>query len=90
MGTLVMGKLESGAVTKGLSLLLMPNRVSEICAGIGRERRMSVCVCVSMLQVPVEVIQIVRVEDEVPAAYSGDNIKLRLKGVEEEVNLRLF
>lgn len=60
MGTLVMGKLESGAVMKGLSLLLMPNRV------------------------PVEVIQIVRVEEEVPVAYSGDNIKLRLKGVEEE------
>lgn len=28
MGTLVMGKLESGSVMKGLSLLLMPNRVS--------------------------------------------------------------
>ena len=27
MGTLVMGKLESGTVMKGLSLLLMPNRV---------------------------------------------------------------
>ena len=30
-------------------------------------------------------IQIIRVEEEVPVAYSGDNIKLRLKGVEEEV-----
>lgn len=38
-----------------------------------------------LTQVPVEVIQIVRVEEEVPTAYSGDNIKLRLKGVEEEV-----
>ena len=36
-------------------------------------------------QVPVEVLQIIRVEEEVPAAYSGDNIKLRLRGVEEEV-----
>ena len=25
-------------------------------------------------------------EEEVPAAYSGDNIKLKLKGVEEEVS----
>lgn len=33
----------------------------------------------------MEVIQIVRAEDEVPAAYSGDNVKLRLKGIEEEV-----
>ena len=28
MGTVVMGKVESGAVMKGASLLLMPNRVS--------------------------------------------------------------
>ena len=34
----------------------------------------------------MEVIQIIRVEEEVPVAYSGDNIKLRLKGVEEEVS----
>ena len=28
MGTVVMGKVESGGVMKGTSLLLMPNRVS--------------------------------------------------------------
>ena len=28
MGTVVMGKVESGGVMKGASLLLMPNRVS--------------------------------------------------------------
>ena len=28
MGTVVMGKVESGAIMKGASLLLMPNRVS--------------------------------------------------------------
>ena len=28
MGTVVMGKVESGGVMKGLSLLMMPNRVS--------------------------------------------------------------
>ena len=28
----------------------------------------------------------IRVEEEVAAAYSGDNIKLKLKGVEEEVS----
>ena len=37
------------------------------------------------LQSPVEVLTVIRVEDEVPAAYSGDNIKLKLKGIEEEV-----
>jgi translation elongation factor EF-1alpha len=35
MGTLVMGKLESGAVMKGLSLLLMPNRVRTRECGSG-------------------------------------------------------
>ena len=36
-------------------------------------------------QVTVEVLGIMRVEEEVPAAFSGDNIKLKLRGVEEEV-----
>ena len=29
-------------------------------------------------------------EEEVPVAYSGDNVKLRLKGIEEEVSLFLI
>ena len=33
----------------------------------------------------VEVLQVIRVEEEVTSAYAGDNVKLRLKGVEEEV-----
>lgn len=33
----------------------------------------------------VEVLSVIRVEEEVPAAYSGDNIKLKIKGLEEEV-----
>ena len=37
------------------------------------------------LQAPVEVLSVIRVEEEVPAAYSGDNIKLKLKGAEEDV-----
>ena len=35
MGTVVMGKVESGGVMKGASLLLMPNRVSPIYYYIG-------------------------------------------------------
>ncbi len=31
MGTVVMGKVESGGVAKGSILLLMPNRVSGVC-----------------------------------------------------------
>lgn len=33
MGTVVLGKVESGGVMKGASLLLMPNRVSIPCLG---------------------------------------------------------
>ena len=39
------------------------------------------------MQVVVEVLGVNRVEEEVSVAYSGDNIKLRLKGIEEEVGL---
>lgn len=39
-------------------------------------------VCV---QATVEVLSIQRNEEEVNTAYSGDNIRVKLKGVEEEV-----
>lgn len=44
------------------------------------------CEC---LQVSVEVLSVIRVEEEIPTAYSGDNIKLKLKGVEEEVCVQM-
>ena len=40
------------------------------------------------IQMTVEVLGVTRVEEDVPAAYSGDNVKLRLKGIEEEVRLK--
>ena len=33
----------------------------------------------------VEVLGVLRVDEEVSVAYSGDNVKLRVKGIEEEV-----
>ena len=39
-----------------------------------------------VIQVMIEVLGVNRLE-EVSVAYSGDNIKLRLKGIEEEVCL---
>lgn len=60
MGTIVTGKIESGLVKKGQSVLVMPNKqVAEI------------------LTIYIE-------ETEVGKARSGDNVRLRLKGVEEE------
>lgn len=60
MGTVVLGKIESGSAKKGAQLLLMPNRR------------------------PVEVLQLWSDDDEVNAVEAGENVKIKLKGVEEE------
>lgn len=60
MGTFAMGKVMSGSLKKGCSLMLMPNRTK------------------------VQVTQILEEETEKEFAASGDNISLKLKGVEEE------
>lgn len=39
------------------------------------------------IQVSVEVLGIIFDEEERGAAVAGDNVKLKLRGVEEEVNL---
>lgn len=38
MGTVVMGKVESGECKKGMSLLIMPNRVSNFCCCMTSQR----------------------------------------------------
>ncbi|KAJ3032487.1 translation termination factor GTPase eRF3 [Rhizophlyctis rosea] len=61
MGTLVMGKIESGRIKKGQSVIIMPNNTR------------------------TEVSAIYSAEDaEVSFAKSGDNVRIRLKGVEED------
>ncbi|KAF8974748.1 eukaryotic polypeptide chain release factor 3 [Flammula alnicola] len=61
MGTIVVGKIESGRLRKGDSLVLMPNKV------------------------PVEVAAIyTEMEEEVDRAMCGDNVRIRLRGVEDE------
>lgn len=60
MGTVVLGKVESGTVSNGARLLLMPNRKQ------------------------VEVLQLWTDEDEVDQISAGQNVKVKLKGIEEE------
>lgn len=60
MGTVVLGKVESGSARRGQQLLLMPNRRT------------------------VEVLQLWSDEDETNLITSGENVKVKLKGVEEE------
>ncbi|CAL2262364.1 unnamed protein product [Prunus armeniaca] len=60
MGTVVMGKVESGSVREGDSLFVMPNKV------------------------PVKVVAIFIDEDKVKRAGPGENLRVRLSGIEEE------
>jgi len=61
MGTVVVGKVESGRLRKGDSLVLMPNKVNVEVAGITNE-----------------------MEEEVPVALCGDNVRVRLRGIDDE------
>ncbi|KAF9222023.1 hypothetical protein BS17DRAFT_881469 [Gyrodon lividus] len=61
MGAVAVGKIESGHMRKGDSLVLMPNRVNVEIAAIYNE-----------------------LEDEIPSAICGDNVRVRLRGVEDE------
>ncbi|KAG1051487.1 hypothetical protein G6F43_006304 [Rhizopus delemar] len=61
MGTIVVGKIESGHVKKGSHVLMMPNKQSVEITAIYNET-----------------------EEEIEQAVCGDNIRLRLKGIEED------
>ncbi|XP_051996035.1 G1 to S phase transition 1, like [Xyrauchen texanus] len=60
MGTVVLGKLESGSINKAQQLVMMPNRHT------------------------VEVLSLLSDDVETDDAEPGENLKLRLKGIEEE------
>lgn len=61
MGTVIVGKIESGHLRKGDTLTLMPNKDSVEVAAIYNE-----------------------IEEEVNAAISGDNVRVRVRGVDDE------
>ncbi|KAG8907223.1 translation termination factor GTPase eRF3 [Tulasnella sp. 403] len=61
MGTVVVGKIESGRLRKGDNLLLMPNKVTVEVTGITNE-----------------------LEEEVAVALCGDNVRVRLRGIDDE------
>lgn len=61
MGTVVVGKIESGHMRRGDSLLLMPNRDVVEVSAIYNE-----------------------LEAEIPSAICGDNVRVRLRGIEDE------
>ena len=60
MGTMVLGKVESGTISKGTVLTLMPNKIT------------------------VEVMMLWTDDKEVDQSSPGENLKLKLKNVEED------
>ncbi|XP_072394527.1 eukaryotic peptide chain release factor GTP-binding subunit ERF3A [Diabrotica undecimpunctata] len=60
MGTVLMGKVESGECKKGQTMLIMPNRT------------------------PVTVDMLLSDDDEVSRVVPGENVKIKVKGIEEE------
>ncbi|XP_038894704.1 eukaryotic peptide chain release factor GTP-binding subunit ERF3A isoform X1 [Benincasa hispida] len=60
MGTTVMGKVESGTVREGDSLLVMPNKIQ------------------------VKVAAVICDENKVRSAGPGENLRVRISGIEEE------
>ncbi|KAF7792882.1 hypothetical protein EIP86_003983 [Pleurotus ostreatoroseus] len=61
MGTIVVGKIESGLLRKNDTLLMMPNKTEVEVAAIYNE-----------------------MEDEVNQGLCGDNVRIRLRGVDDE------
>ena len=61
MGTVVVGKLESGRVRKGDQLRMMPNHATAEVVALYNE-----------------------LEEEIIAAFAGDNVRLRLRGVDDK------
>ena len=61
MGTVIEGRIESGAVKKGSSHIMMPNREEVSVSAVYGET-----------------------EDEIPTATCGDQVRMRLRGIEEE------
>lgn len=61
MGTIIVGKIESGLLRKGDTLLMMPNKTEVEVAAIYNE-----------------------MEDELEQAICGDNVRIRLRGVDDE------
>lgn len=60
MGTILLGKIESGKIERGANLIIMPNKNA------------------------VEVLQILVDDCESDKAQTGENVKLKVRGIEEE------
>ena len=94
MGTTVMGKVESGSVREGDSLLIMPNKVPACCLQFYAcfpfyviylcHFMLKMTVWYIGMQAQVKVIAIFIDEDKVKRAGPGENLRVRLSGIDDE------
>ena len=104
MGTIILGKVESGIISKGQILTLMPNKVFLwkqlwlLLILVWQTLKMQIFTRIRIFggksgiyltvynnQVSVEVMQLFSDEFETEQVYSGENVRIKLKNVEEEV-----
>lgn len=92
MGTTVMGKVESGSLREGDSLVIMPNKVIYLPSTHPTYILVLMNLCFSFgiddihiyLQANVKVVAIFCDEDKVSYAGPGENLRVRVSGIEEE------
>lgn len=89
MGTVVMGKIESGTICEGDGLLVMPNKVIFL-PSLSMFVNIVLVVLVTLdfmncdLQAHVKVVSVYCDENKVRRAGPGENVRVKLTGIEEE------
>jgi peptide chain release factor subunit 3 len=94
MGTVVMGKIESGTISEGDNLVVMPNKVllfwmvyfdgKHLLNVLPRTGKSDLCSLALFLKANVKVISVYCDEDKVTSAAPGENVRIKLSGIEEE------
>ena len=87
MGTFIMGKVEAGEAKKGQTLLVMPNRVRGfhvVYILTSGEKNQITLIYIFCIQTQVVVDQFYCDDLEVNSVAPGENVKAKLKGIEEE------
>lgn len=89
MGTLIEGKIEAGQIKKGNTYLMMvcafPSDVFPQDAGSCREGTMLTPKCLQPNRDDITISALFgETEEEIPGATCGDQVRIRIRGVEEE------
>lgn len=85
MGTIVLGKVEAGVCKKGDNIVMMPNKVKTQLLLVKKWTFWKKIFNFNFFfQVTVQVLQIWSDEEEVDDVGPGENVKMKLKNIEED------